>query len=527
MTTFAGPGRRSSPASDLYLTTARPSGEPPNGVPVPHHRVAVIGAGFGGIGTVIKLRERGIRDVVVFERAGDVGGTWRDNTYPGCQCDVPSHLYSFSFAPNPDWSRSFATQPEIQAYLQRVVDDHGVRDHIRFGHEVLDARWLPGDQRWALRTAGGEHTADILVSAHGGLSAPSVPDLPGLDTFEGTVFHSAAWDHDHDLRGERVAVIGTGASAVQIVPKIQPLVAHLDVFQRTPAWVLPRLDNPVPDRRRARYRRYPALQALTRLSQYVSREAMVPVLTRRPALGRRLERIALGHLHSQVTDPDLRERLTPAFSLGCKRILLSNDYYPALTRPNAELVTSGIRAVGPKGITTDDGVTHELDTIVLATGFAATDHPIADVIHGVGGRSLRDAWAEGMRAYLGITVPGFPNLFTLMGPNTGLGHSSIVYMLESQIAYLAGALDAIDQHGLGVLDVRPSAAESFNEEMQERLSRSVWNAGGCASWYLDADGRNTVMWPGSTFEYRLRTRRFRLGPYHTATRVATRARART
>jgi cation diffusion facilitator CzcD-associated flavoprotein CzcO len=486
--------------------------------PVPHYRVAVIGSGFGGVGTVIRLRQQGITDVVVLEKAGDVGGTWRDNTYPGCQCDVPSHLYSFSFAPNPDWTRSFAPQPEIQAYLRRVADEHGVRDHVRFNTEVLEARWHAGDQRWILRTNGGNYSADLLVTAHGGLSAPSVPDIPGLDSFEGRVFHSAAWDHDHDLTGERVAVIGTGASAVQIVPHVQRVAGRLDVFQRTAGWVMPRIDRPIPAWRRRLYRRIPATQRLNRALQYVSREAMVMQFVYRPGLARHGEQLALRNLAAQVPDPDLRAKLTPTFTLGCKRILLSNDYYPALTQPNVDLVTEGIRTVGPKGITTADGVEHDLDTIILATGFAATDHPIAHVIHGVGGRSLAEAWKTGQRAHLGVTVPGFPNLFVLMGPNSGLGHSSMVYMLESQINYVTSCIEQMDRYGIGAVDVKPSAAIGFEDEMQRRLATTVWNSGGCGSWYLDADGKNKTMWPGFTFEYRRRTRRFRLSLHHTLDR---------
>jgi cation diffusion facilitator CzcD-associated flavoprotein CzcO len=504
-----------APVTGTPTALPRDRGE---GAPVAHHRVAVIGTGFGGIGSVIRLRQRGITDVVAFEKAGEVGGTWRDNTYPGCQCDVPSHLYSFSFAPNPEWTRAFAPQPEIQAYLRRVVDEHGVRDNLRFHHEVLEARWHPGERRWAIRTTGGNYSADLLVSAHGGLSHPSVPDLPGLDTFAGTVFHSAAWDHDHDLRGQRVAVIGTGASAVQIVPHVQAAAGHLTVFQRTAAWVLPRVDRAVPAWQRRLYRRVPWLAKVNRALQFVSREPMVVVLAKRPALGRRIERIGAAHLERQVADPELRARLTPSFALGCKRILLSNDYYRALTQPNTELVTAGIRTVGPHGITTDDGVDHPLDAIILATGFAVTDHPIARIIHGVGGRSLHDAWQAGQRAYLGTTVPGFPNLFMLMGPNTALGHSSVVYMLESQINYIASAVQQMDRYDLGAVDVMPSAAAAFAEEMHDRLARSVWNSGGCRSWYLDAQGRNTTMWPGFLLEYRARTRRFRLSRYRTASR---------
>jgi cation diffusion facilitator CzcD-associated flavoprotein CzcO len=497
-----------APAPDLRADPG------PGGGPVPHHRVAVIGAGFGGIGTVILLRRIGVTDVVVFERAGDVGGTWRDNTYPGCQCDIPTSLYSFSFAPNADWTRTYAPQPEIQAYLRQVADEHHVRRHVRFHHEVLDARWQPGERRWAIRTSGGDHTADVLVSAHGGLSHPSVPDLAGLDTFAGASFHSGAWDAGHDLRGERVAVIGTGASAVQIVPHVQAAAGHLSVFQRTPGWVLPRPDRPITPRRRDLFRRMPWLQRIDRAGTYLSHEAAVVFFAYRPELGDRIAKVGLAHLRRQVGDPDLRARLTPTFTPGCKRLLLSNDYYPALTRPNVDLVTAGIRSIGPAGITTDDGVEHELDTIILATGFAVTDHPITGVIHGLGGRSLRDAWAAGQRGYLGLTVPGFPNLFTLMGPNTALGHSSIVYMLESQIAYLASCLQQMDRLGLGVVDVSPSVAAAFDDEMQRRLGRSVWNTGGCQSWYLDEQGRNTTMWPGFTFAYRHRTRRFDLDRYH-------------
>ncbi len=506
-----------SPALRIEQTSRTPISErvPRAGGPelgaVPHHRVAVLGAGFAGLGMAIKLLQRGERDFVVLEKADEVGGTWRDNTYPGCQCDVASTIYSYSFAPNPRWSRTYAWQDEILAYLRDCADRFGVRPFIRFQHELLEARWLEQPQHWLLRTSQGSFTADVLISGHGGLSAPSIPEIPGIDRFRGTVFHSAQWRHDHDLSGERVAVIGTGASAIQVVPSIQPKVSELVLFQRTPAWVVPRIDPAFSPRRQRLFRLLPWLQKLDRLRQYLGRELVVLGL-RKPELMRRGEQMALGHLRSQIADRALRKKLTPRYAMGCKRILLSNDYYPALAQPNARVVTEGIREVTETGVVTQDGELHEVDTVILCTGFKVTDHPIGEVLFGRDGRSLAEHWEATATAYLGTTVAGFPNLFILTGPNTGLGHNSVIYMMESQYSYVLDALRTMEKRAAGAVEVRPEVQEAFNQEIQSQLAGTVWSSG-CASWYLDKSGRNTTVWPTFTWRFRSRTRRFDQAAY--------------
>jgi cation diffusion facilitator CzcD-associated flavoprotein CzcO len=479
---------------------------------VEHRRVVVIGAGFGGLGMAIRLLQRGERDFVVLEKAHDVGGTWRDNTYPGCQCDVASNMYSFSFAPNPRWSRSFAPQGEIWQYLRSCADRFGARPFIRFGTEVQSALWDDAMQRWVVRTSSGMLTADVIVSGHGGLSAPSVPELPGLEKFKGTVFHSAAWNHDHDLTGERVGVIGTGASAIQIIPSIQPRVGELSVFQRTPPWVVPRLDFVFSGWKKAVFEALPFLQKLDRLRLYLMREIIVLAMRGNKVIRSVIQRAAELHLAHQVKDAAMRAKLTPGYQIGCKRILLSNDYYPALTQPNVKLVTHGITEVKENGVVASDGVFHELDTIVLATGFKVTNHPITNVLVGRDGRTLADHWESGAVAYLGTTVAGFPNLFLLTGPYTGIGHNSIVYMLEAQFEYVLGALDALRERAAATVDVQPEAMQAFATEMQRELQGSVWNSG-CASWYLDAHGRNTSVWPTFTWRFARRTRHFDAAAY--------------
>lgn len=470
--------------------------------------IAIIGTGFSGLGMAIRLKQAGIEDFVLLERADDVGGTWRDNTYPGCQCDVPSHLYSFSFAPNPDWSRTYSRQPEIWDYLRDCAGRYGIGPHIRFGHEVLDATWDEDALHWRIETSQGPLTAEVLVSGVGALSEPSVPAIPGLDGFDGAIFHSAAWDHDHDLAGERVAVIGTGASAIQIVPRISERVGHLDVFQRTPPWILPHTDRPFTRTERRLFRALPWLRRLLRAGIYGAREALVVGFAVDRRFMRPLERMARAHLRRQVPDPELRRALRPSYRIGCKRILVSNDYYPALMRPNVDLVMAGIREVRPRSIVTADGAEREVDAIVLATGFHVTDMPAATRTRGRAGRTLDDVWQGSPAAYLGTTIAGFPNLFMLLGPNTGLGHTSVVYMIEAQIEHALDCLKAMDRRGAATIEVRPEVQAAFNAEVQERMRGSVWTAGGCASWYLDRTGRNTTLWPGFTFRFRQGTRRF-------------------
>ena len=482
-------------------------------------KVLIIGTGFAGLGMAIRLKQSGIDDLVVLERAGEVGGTWRDNTYPGAACDVPSHLYSFSFAPNPDWSRSFSPQAEIQAYLLRTATDFGIRPHIRFRHEVLGAGWDETVQRWRVCTNAGDFDADVLISATGALSDPAIPEISGLERFEGTVFHSAAWRHDHNLSGKRVAVVGTGASAIQFVPQIQPQVERLTVFQRTPPWILPRWDRPFRPIEQWAFRRVPLVQRLARAGIYWSREQMVAGFVVAPKLMKVAERLGRRHLQRSVPDPALRAKLTPDYRIGCKRILISNDYLPSVTRPNVDLVAAGLGEVRERSVVGADGREHEVDTIIFATGFHVTDIPVADRIKGPGGVSLKEHWAAGMKAYKGTAVAGFPNLFLLVGPNTGLGHSSQVFMIESQIAYVLDAVRHLHRTG-DVLEVRAEAESAWDDGVQQAMARTVWTTGGCASWYLDGRGRNTTLWPGSTWRFRRLTSGFDPGAYRVVEPVA-------
>jgi cation diffusion facilitator CzcD-associated flavoprotein CzcO len=479
-----------------------------------HVRIAIVGAGFSGLCMAIRLKQEEITDFAVLERAEELGGTWRDNTYPGCQCDIPSALYSFSFAPNPDWTRFYPRQAEIRDYLRRCARDFGVIPWIRFGHEVLRAEWDEAEHRWLLETSNGSLTADILVGAMGGLSEPAIPDIPGLDRFQGTVFHSATWDHDHDLGGERVAVIGTGASAVQFVPRIQPQVGALHLFQRTPSWVLPDPDRRVSRLERRLFRALPPAQRMLRAALYFGHEATVlgTIVDRRLSKG--LELIGRRHLRSQVADPELRAKLTPSYTIGCKRITMSNTYYRSLTRPNAELVTEPIREVRARSIVTADGAERSLDTIILGTGFKVFDSPAFSRVRGRDGRTLDQAWQGSPRAYLGATIAGFPNLFLLVGPNSAGGYNSIVFTTEAHVNYAIQAIRAMDRDNLRAVEVRPDVYGAFNREAERRLRESVWNRGGCASWYLDSNGRNGVWWPGFTWRLWQRTRRFDPADYH-------------
>jgi cation diffusion facilitator CzcD-associated flavoprotein CzcO len=482
---------------------------PSPGTSPTHSRVAIVGAGFGGLGTAIRLLQDGTDDFVVFEKNPDVGGTWWDNAYPGCQCDVPSHLYSFSFALNPEWSHTYSPQPEIWTYLRRTAEEYGVVSHIRFDTPVLDAAWDDAARTWRLQTTAGEFTADTLIGANGALSEPATPEIPGLDRFAGKAYHSARWDPAEELRGKRVAVIGTGASAIQIVPKIQPDVTQLHVFQRTPPWVLPHSGRPIKDIERTVYRRVPAAQRLVRGFVYWTRELVAVGMTRRPRMLEPVRRMATRHLRNQVRDPELRRKLKPAYTPGCKRLLPSNDYYPSLENDNVEVVTDGICEVREHSIVTVDGIEREVDVIVLATGFHVTDNPMMERVRGRGGLSLAERWREhGAQAYLGTTVPGFPNFFLLAGPNTGIGHTSLVFMIESQITYVMDALRTMTSRGASTVEVKPSVFEAYNAEIQRKMTRTVWNTGGCASWYLDTEGRNTTLWPDFTWKFRQRTRRF-------------------
>jgi cation diffusion facilitator CzcD-associated flavoprotein CzcO len=468
--------------------------------------VAVVGSGFAGLGMAIQLRRQGIEDFVVLERGDDVGGTWRDNTYPGAACDVQSNLYSFSFAPNPDWPRTYSEQPEIFAYLRDVADRYDVRDRHVFGAEVTSATWDDAARRWDVSTTAGDFRAAVLVSAAGALADPSYPDIPGIDSFAGTVMHSARWDHEHDLTGDRVAVVGTGASAIQVVPAIQPVAGSVAVYQRTPPWVIPRGDRPTTAAERAVYRRFPAVQKAVRGALYAGREFLVFGMAKDRRFLAPVQKLARTHLERQVRDPQLRAQVTPDYTIGCKRILISNDWYPAISAPNAEVVTAGIAEIRPHSVVTRDGVERPTDTLVLATGFHVTDLPIAHRITGREGRTLAEVWADGMVTNRGSAVAGFPNLFLLVGPNVGVGHTSMVYMIESQVAYVGRALQAMATEGLATLETTPAAQEAYRELIAERSQGTVWLGGGCGSWYLDRHGHNTTLWPDFTFLFRRLTR---------------------
>ncbi len=494
-------------ADTLELVPEDPPETAGGGAKPAHVRIAIVGAGFSGIGMAIRLREAGIEDFVILERAGDVGGTWEANTYPGCQCDVPSHLYSFSFEANPTWTRTYSLQPEIRAYLRRCSERYGIGPHLRFGHELTGARWDEGERRWHVQTSRGSFVAQLLIDATGPLSHPATPPIRGLRRFEGTLFHSASWDHEHDLAGERVAVIGTGASAIQFVPKIQPHVGQMHVFQRTAPWIMPHTDRPTSRFERQLYRRLPIAQKLVRTAVYWTRESYLVGFAKQPKMARPAEGIAKLHLRHHVRDRELRRRLQPDFRLGCKRVLLSNEWYRALTKPNVELVTEQIVAVEGRDIVLADGTRREVDTIILGTGFHVTDPPTAKLVRGRGGVTLAEAAGDSPRAYLGTAMPGFPNVFRIIGPNTGLGHNSMVYMIESQLEYVMDAIHTIDERGIETVEVRPEVVEAFNEEVQELHRGTVWSSG-CSSWYLDASGRNTTLWPDFTFRFRQRTRHF-------------------
>jgi cation diffusion facilitator CzcD-associated flavoprotein CzcO len=473
-------------------------------------RVVIVGSGFSGLGMAIRLKQAGMHDFVVLEKASDLGGTWRDNRYPGCACDIPSNLYSFSFAPSPSWTRLYPPAEEIWAYMKRCAEDFGVVPHIRFETEMTGAELDPAAGGWRVRTRGGETIeCQALVLAMGPLHQPMYPDIPGLERYGGRAFHSSEWDAACDLAGKRVAVIGTGASAIQLVPQVASRAAALHVFQRTPPWVVPRGDRPVAPWQRWLFRVLPVTQRIVRSATYWSLELRVLGFSVDPRLMRLLQPVALRHLHRQVADPDLRRALTPAYTLGCKRVLLSDDYYPAFSRPNVELVTSGISEVREDRIVTSDGVERPVDVIVFGTGFHVTDAMANLALVGRDGLRIQDAWRGGMEAYLGTAVAGFPNLFLVLGPNTGLGHNSMVFMIEAQTRYVLQCLRMLGENGRAALEVRPPVQTAFNRRIQERLRRAVWSVGGCASWYLDANGTNRTLWPGSSFRYWLRTRRAR------------------
>lgn len=475
----------------------------------------IVGSGFSGLGMGIKLRSRGDEDFLIIEKADSVAGTWRENTYPGCACDVPSHMYSFSFEPNPDWSQMYAPQQEIREYLERVTDKYDIRRHVRFETKAVAAQWDEAAAVWRCRLEGPdgpyEVVAQHVVSAIGGLHIPSKPDFPGIEDFEGEVFHSAEWNHDYELEGKRVAVIGTGASAIQFVPEIMPKVTRLDLYQRTAPWVLPKVDRHIPRAERRLYRLFPALQRAYRWGIYWTLELVVLNAVKGERFGRIFEAIGRRHLARQVKDPVKREKLTPRYEFGCKRLLMSNDYYAALDQPHADVITDSIERVTPKGVVAG-GVEREVDAIILATGFDVEAMGSAVDIRGVGGRSLAEDWAEGIEAHRGTMVAGYPNLYFLLGPNTGLGHNSVVFMAERQIELADQAIRAVRERGAGGIAPRPAAQAAYNRRLQKHLARAVWSRS-CSNWYVDARGRNITLWPHSTWRWALEMRQLRPGEY--------------
>jgi cation diffusion facilitator CzcD-associated flavoprotein CzcO len=478
--------------------------------------VVIVGSGFSGLGTAINLKREGKRSFVVLERGDDVGGTWHYNTYPGCGCDVPSHLYSFSFAPNPNWSQTYSLQPEIRDYLRRCADEFGIRTHLRTGHEATAANWNDDERVWEVETSQGTIRGRVLVSGMGPLTEPKIPDIPGLETFEGKTMHSARWDHDYDFKGKRVASIGTGASAIQYVPAIQPDVEQLHVFQRTPPWIFPHSNRAIRGWERRLYRAFPALQKLVRGGVYATREVAVLGFVKNPKFMKVAERMAKAHMRKQISKPGLLEKVRPDYEIGCKRILPSNKWYPALSKPNVDLVEGGVQEVRPNAVVGPDGVEREVDAIIFGTGFEVTDFPALKHVHGRDGSSLYEHWKGSPSAHLGCTIPGFPNFFLLLGPNTGLGHSSMVYMAESQIAYVMDALRTMDTEGAATIEVRDEAVRDYNAAIDRRMKGTVWSTG-CQSWYLDDTGRNATLWPDWTWRFRQKTARFDADHYELET----------
>lgn len=503
----------------------------PHGAPAPvehtdhvaHVGTVIVGAGFAGLGMGIRLARRGERSFVILERSGEVGGTWRDNRYPGVACDIPAQLYSYSFRPNPDWSASYAPGAEIQQYLRTAAAQEGLLPHLRLGTALQDAAWDAGTVRWRLQTSGGPLTADVLVLACGRLTEPRIPDVPGLDGFGGDVFHSARWRDDVPLAGRRVAVVGSGASAVQLVPHVAAAARQLVVLQRSAPYLVPRGTRRTTDAERALLHRDPEEAHRRRAEQFWRLEEAFAQRTDDGAGRAAAKDVALGHLRTQVPDPDLRERLTPTYEIGCKRVLLSDDYYPALQRPSVRLVPSAIAAVDATGVIAADGSRHDVDVIVLATGFRAAHQPYARLVRGLGGVTLAEHWREGMTSFASTAIAGFPNLFVLDGPNGGLGHNSAVFMIETQIEYVLAAL-AHRTGGAPVLALRPDAEAAYTEALDEAAATTVWTTGGCTSWYLEpGNGRLTLLWPD--FAHAFRDRFGEFDPQHYEVRRDDSARA--
>lgn len=479
--------------------------------PVQTVNIAVLGAGFAGIGAAIRFKEAGITDFVVLEKASEIGGVWRENTYPGCACDVPSALYSYSFAPNPKWSRVFAEQAEIKTYLQDTAQRFGVMQYIHLNREMLDSTWDDEAKHWVVETNAGVYHARFILGACGPMHEPVYPKIKGLDTFAGVTFHSARWNHEYDLKGKRVAVIGTGASAIQFVPQIQPQVAKLTLIQRTPQWVLPKMDQPLPAVAQALFKLLPVTQQMMRGGIYGVFEALNGSM-QHPQLMKQIQRLALFNLKRTVKDPVLLQKLMPDFIIGCKRVLQSNNWYPTLVQPNVDVIKTGVSEIQGNTITASDGSQHEVDAIIFGTGFEISQPSMLKHIHGRGGRSLADVWQGSPIGYMGTMTAGCPNAFLMFGPNLAVSSSALI-IIEAQLNYIIDALKQVKAQQIATIEVDPQRQESFNIVVQDALKDSVWNTGGCSSYFIDVNGRNSTLWPWSTFEMRKQLSHFKLDEY--------------
>jgi len=474
----------------------------------------IIGTGFGGLGMAIKLKEAGLNDFAILEKGQDVGGCWRENTYPGAACDVPSLLYSFSFEAKSDWTRHFAPQNEIHGYLQHCAKKYQLTQHIQFNTEVSEACFDEEKGLWNITSISGEKwQSRVFISACGQLSQPAMPNLKGMENFTGKVMHSARWDHDYNLQGKTVAVIGTGASAIQFVPEVAKQVNHMTVFQRSAPFIIPKPDRAYTGLTHSLLKNLPLFQKLSRLSVYIKHEIRLLGFTWLQAMMPLAEAQAKRYMKKTIKDPVLREKLTPDYRIGCKRILISNNYYKAFTQANVALETNGISHIESDGVVLKNGDKVEVDAIIYGTGFKATDFLSPIKVKGLYNKNLNEQWHKGAEAYLGITVKDFPNFYMLYGPNTNLGHNSIVYMLESQIRYTLKSIKLLNNKGIKYLNIRQNKHDSFNEKIQQQVKKTVWEKG-CESWYKTDEGKNTVNWPDFTFKYRHKTRNVNLSDYH-------------
>ena len=468
--------------------------------------IAIIGTGFSGLGIAIRLRKAGFDDFTLFERAGEIGGTWRDNAYPGCACDIPSHLYSFSFEPNPNWSRKYSSRNEIHAYMKHCFEKYDLAERTRFNTEIVEARYRKDARHWTLKTGDGESfTASILIAGMGPLNKPSIPEISGLQDFKGEKFHSSHWKHDFDLRDKAIAVVGTGASAIQIVPAIVDGVKRIDLYQRTPPWVVPRWDHAYSKLTKTLFRALPPLHRAYRSWIYWFNELFGFAFVTKSRVYKSLRKLALWNLRKAIEDPALVGKLTPDYRIGCKRILFSDDYYPALARKRVNVISDPIERVTENGVVAG-GVERPIDALVLGTGFNVTEFVTPMRIFGNEGQELGEMWRGNVETYLGITVVGFPNFFVLVGPNTGLGHNSLIFMIEAQVHYILSCIRGMRKRKAASVELRQDVQQAFSAGLQKRMTKTVWLSG-CRSWYLREDGKNFTLWPGFTVDYWLRTRR--------------------